>query len=144
MESFIEESQAKDGKVEINPWYIAKDRPVRITAADEGGKPIEFDTEEMFRQDVVAEFPETAAEDAHGFKLILDDAGSKRVKIVLSDGKNRTEYDHEIYPSVVKKGVTEARKIKAKTVSYLKTEGVKRTARRAVVKLFRQIGRAHV
>lgn len=137
VESFIEESQAKDGKVEIKGWYIAKDRPVRIMAADEGGKPIEFDTEEMFRQDVVAEFPETAAEDAHGFKLILDDAGSKRVKIVLSDGKNRTEYDHEIYPSVVKKGVTEARKIKAKTVSYLKTEGVRRTARRAVVKLFR-------
>lgn len=138
VESFIEESKAEDGKVEIKGWYISKkDRPVRIHVADESGRPAEFETEEMYRQDVVAEFPEASAEDAHGFKLIINDTGCKKLKIVLSDGENRSEYRQEIYPSVVKKGVAEARKIKAKTVSYLKTEGVKRTARRAVVKLFR-------
>ncbi len=137
IDKYIEEPQINDDKILINGWYVSQGSPVEISALGDEGKPLDFGLKEIYRQDVVVEYPEVTDDAIHGFKIEINRTADKKIKIVLNDGQRTAQYQCELSPSKVKKGISKVKTLSKKTVNYLKNNGVMKTVKRAIVKTFR-------
>ncbi len=138
VDKYVEEAVLKDGKIEISGWYISsRNEPIDISVLNKKDEKIKYELKEVYRKDVLMEYPECKDDEIHGFKLLFEDFGLKNVRIVFCGGEQMVTYESEIYPSKVKKIFLLVRKIFVKTVAYTKSNGIKDTFKRIIVKLFR-------
>lgn len=137
IDKYIEEPKRTDDKIQISGWYVEYKNPVKISILRGNGQELPYEIKEVYRQDVIAEYPEVKETMIHGFSLNLDKIRDKIVTIVLDDGARKTKYQCEINPSKVKKSISKVETISKKTLGYLKNNGIKKTFKRAYVKIFR-------
>lgn len=137
LDMYVEEPQICPDKIILNGWYVAKGRPVNIFIEGDRGEKIEYKLKRIYRHDIILEYPEAETRDVQGFRIELKKVQDKNIKIILNDGRIKTEYKCELCESGVKKGILELKKLSIKAINYLKNNGVKKTIKRVIVKTFK-------
>lgn len=137
VDKYVDEPKITDEKIEINGWYISRENHVDIKLIDHTGNSVPYEIKEVYRQDVVLEYPEAKDEDIHGFRLEAANTKAKYVDVLLMEGEKSSKYRCVLNVSSLKKGILMVNKLGSKTISYFKNNGLKKTIKRAVVKTFR-------
>lgn len=137
IDKYIEEIQKEDEKIIIKGWYVSEDSDVKINVEGDNNRDVPVQLEEMFRQDVVMEYPEVDETAVHGFKINLGNIKDRKVKITISTGRKKSSYQMEINSSLYKKSLLKMNDLCTKTITYFKKNGMKKTIKRVFVKIFK-------
>ena len=137
IDKYIEETKIADDKINIKGWYVADKDDVEICILDERNRKIEFAIKDIFRNDVVTEYPEAKQGQVHGFNIEFMDKGYKKVTVVMIDGQRKSEFQCNVRPSLISKGTKKVVGLSKKTLNSLSQNGVKTTTKLIIKKIIK-------
>ncbi len=132
----IDDPQIISNKIILNGWYVSR-KSVNFEIRGKNHEGIKYELKEIYRQDVLEEYPEAKGENIHGFRIGIENISTSGIEITLNDGERVSDYFCEFFPSNIKKIVLSSKKLSSKTVSYLKSNGTRKTLKRILVKIFK-------
>ncbi len=123
-----------EDKITIGGWYVSVNPCVDIVVEGKHDRNIDFRLKEIYRNNVISEYPETEQEHIHGFEIELNQQSDKNIKVILKDGAKKSEWQCELRTSRIKKGMCEVKNMGKKSVRYFRKNGLSKTIKRIAVK----------
>lgn len=137
IDKYIDEPIIKENKVVISGWFASEDENINISICDKKNRPIEYTIRKVYRKDVFTDYPEAKEEQIHGFEISMEKKSNQIIKIKFCGGIKKSEFQMEINPSLSKLKVLKIKKLGIKVVHYLSKNGLKKTVKRTIEKVFK-------
>lgn len=123
IDKFIEEPIYDGDKVIIRGWYVSGET-VDLQVKDKNGKKLPCSIKNIYRKDVVLEYPEVGMNEVHGFDVIFSNLKVKKVVISLKSRSRYSEYTSLVNPSALEKKLYKGITVGGKAYRYFRQYGL--------------------